>query len=224
MIISHKYRFIFLRTEKTAGTSLEVALAELCDQGDIATGINAELAKTRGLVTPWSKRLPISTGAFRKFFPRYFGFHTHATVAQAKALLPHRTFNSYYKFAVERNPWDRQISLYYHRARRSRLKPDFNRDMSSFVYRACHHTRVKNWDTYTIKDQIAVDEVLRFEDLAAGLERIAKRLGLPAIPQLGHQRSGFRPRTCYRDFYTPRTRKLIEDWYPKEIEAFRYEF
>lgn len=224
MIISHKHRFIFFRTEKTAGTSVEAALAKLCDQGDIATGIGAKLAKTQGLVTPWSKRLPISTGAFRKFFPKYFGLHTHATVAQVKALLPHRTFNSYYKFAVERNPWDRQISLYYHRATRNRLKPDFNRDMNSLMYRACHHTRLKNWEVYTIKDQIAVDEVLRFEDLAAGLERITKLLGLPAMPQLDNRRSGFRPRACYRDFYTPRTQKLIEDWYRKEIQAFGYEF
>ena len=225
MIISHEHRFIFFRTEKTAGTSIEYALAELCGPGDTATGIRADLAKRRGLVMPWSKSLPISTGAFRKFLPRYFGFHTHATAAQAKALLPRRTFDSYYKFAVERNPWDRQISLYFHRVKRhSQLKLDFNRDMNSSLYRACHHARLKNWEVYTIKDEIVVDEVLRFENLTAGLARVAELLALPEVPQLGNRRSGYRPNGGYRDFYTPPIQRLVGDWYFREIQAFGYEF
>ena len=222
MIISHEHRFIFFRTEKTAGTSIEAALVEFCGPGDTATGISKDLAKRRCLVTPWSKSLPISSGAFRRFLPRYFGFHTHATAAQVKALLPHRTFNSYFKFAVERNPWDRQVSLYFHRANPRKL--DFNRDMNSSLYRVCHHTRLRNWEVYTIKDEIVVDEVLRFEDLTAGLARIAALLALPEIPKLGHLRSGFRPHGCYRDFYTPPVQRLVRDWYFREIHTFGYEF
>ena len=31
MIISHQYKFIFLKTEKTAGTAIEAALSECAD-------------------------------------------------------------------------------------------------------------------------------------------------------------------------------------------------
>ena len=41
MIISHKHKFIFLKTRKTAGTSVQIALSGICDQDlDIITGSN----------------------------------------------------------------------------------------------------------------------------------------------------------------------------------------
>ena len=42
MIISHKYKYIFLKTNKTAGTSIEIALSKHCDHNDIITPISAE--------------------------------------------------------------------------------------------------------------------------------------------------------------------------------------
>ena len=39
MIISHKHRFIFIKTRKTAGTSIEIFLSQFCDKDDILTPI-----------------------------------------------------------------------------------------------------------------------------------------------------------------------------------------
>ena len=40
MIISHEHKFIFLKTRKTAGTSIELALSQLCGPNDIITPIS----------------------------------------------------------------------------------------------------------------------------------------------------------------------------------------
>src|SRR5262245_37657492 len=149
MIVSHRHRFIFLRTEKTAGSSIEYALARFCEPGDLVTGISRKVAGELGLSVPWSKHI-YYTGALRRQFPRYFGLHAHATVAQVKACLPKNIFASYFKFAVERNPWDRQVSGYFQRIQRYPWRtPDFNRDLSSRSYRALHYVRIRNWEVYS---------------------------------------------------------------------------
>ena len=42
MIISHKHQFIFIKTKKTAGTSIEIALSQFCGEKDIITTISEE--------------------------------------------------------------------------------------------------------------------------------------------------------------------------------------
>ena len=42
MILSHKYKYIFIKSFKTASTSLEIALSRFCDKEDIITPIKNE--------------------------------------------------------------------------------------------------------------------------------------------------------------------------------------
>jgi len=44
MIISHAHRFVFIKTRKTAGTSLEIARSRYCGARDVITAIDAEVA------------------------------------------------------------------------------------------------------------------------------------------------------------------------------------
>ena len=47
MIINHKYKFIFIKSFKTARTSLEIAVSKFCDNKDIITPIIEEDEKIR---------------------------------------------------------------------------------------------------------------------------------------------------------------------------------
>ena len=47
MILSHKYKYIFIKSFKTASTSLEIALSKYCGKEDVITPIINEDEKIR---------------------------------------------------------------------------------------------------------------------------------------------------------------------------------
>jgi hypothetical protein len=55
MIISHRHRFIFIKTRKTAGTSIEVYLSRFCGEEDVVTPLNppVEGHEPRNHLGPW---------------------------------------------------------------------------------------------------------------------------------------------------------------------------
>ena len=63
MIVSHKYKFIFLKTRKTVGTSIEIALSRFCGEQDIITPITPEDEKLRqelGIRRPQNFYIPFA--------------------------------------------------------------------------------------------------------------------------------------------------------------------
>ena len=70
MIISHKYKFIFIKTRKTAGTSMEIYLSQYCDDNDIVTPITLN---------------QVALGNKIKHEPRNFGdFEAHIGAGKVK--------------------------------------------------------------------------------------------------------------------------------------------
>ncbi|MEM1379097.1 MAG: sulfotransferase family 2 domain-containing protein [Pseudomonadota bacterium] len=215
MIVSHTHKFIFLRTEKTAGSSLSQALKDMGGPGDFA----ADMARPA-----WAKYSPVHHGALKRKLPSRFGLHVHATAAQARHVLGTEVFDSYFKFAVERNPWDRQVSLYMHRCWKTGRKPAFDRDIRSLIYRSTEHVRLQNWPVYAIGDRVVADFILRYETFDQDLETLWQKLAIAPLA-LPRKRSEYREeRPHYSTYYTDESRELVGRWYAREIAALGYSF
>ncbi len=140
MIISHRHRFIFLKTHKTAGTSLEIALSKFCGPEDIITPLQpADEALRRAL----GVRGPQHHGErplrlyFRKAWLRRLGsgrrppdYFNHISAAQLRPRIDPAIWAGYSKFAVSRNPWDAMFSRHYHSSRRRRTRPSMERSLA----------------------------------------------------------------------------------------------
>ena len=230
MIVSHEHKFIFLKTKKTAGTSIELALSALCGAGDIITPLTeideALREDKRGaqnwrLHGWWGSKRPLWKRRFLKFTAEDYGFYNHMPAEQAKALLnDDKAWRSYFKFAFDRNPWDRQVSFYHHRYRREAEPPPF----ANFIHKD-RRARINNYEIYAIDGTVSVDYVGRFESLEQDLKHALDQVGLTLDTALPRAKTTFRRNTTpYRDYYDGDTRAIVGDWYAREIELLDYEF
>ncbi|MGV1014645.1 MAG: sulfotransferase family 2 domain-containing protein [Methyloceanibacter sp.] len=230
MIVSHQHKFIFLKTKKTAGTSIELTLSRLCGPNDVITPLapidEAQRVGGRGAQN-W--RLHGWWRSPRSFWRRPwwslnaedYGFYNHMPAQQAKALLnDDGAWRSYFKFAFDRNPWDRQVSFYYHHYRHEAEMPTFN----DFIH-SDRRARLNNFDIYSIDGEIAVDFIGRYEMLREDLKHALEQVGLSLNGDLPLAKATFRRKERpYRDYYDGDTREIVGDWYRREIELLDYAF
>ncbi|MEL6321244.1 MAG: hypothetical protein AAFQ57_11420, partial [Cyanobacteria bacterium J06626_14] len=121
MIISHQYRFIFIKTKKTAGTSLEVFLSQQCDENDVFTPIfphvEPHIARNYSSlwnpIPEWIQSRGQGAKALIKSVMNRKRFYNHMPAQLVRNRISKKIWDSYYKFAVERNPWDKVMSHYH---------------------------------------------------------------------------------------------------------------
>jgi hypothetical protein len=230
MIISHEHKFIFLKTKKTAGTSIELALSQLCGPGDIIAPLTAvdEALRAGGrgaqnwrLHGWWQSPRPLFERRLFKFTAEDYGFYNHMPAVEAKALLnDDKIWRSYFKFAFDRNPWDRQVSAYHFRYRGKERPPSF-----PYFLDRDRRARLNNYEIYSIDGEPCVDFLGRFETLEEDFQRALSQLRLKFEHALPRAKSGIRQHNKhYRDYYDDRTREVVGGWYDREIKLLGYSF
>ena len=231
MIVSHKHKFIFLKTQKTAGTSIEIALSKFCGPDDIITPITpvdekkrSELGHRhsqnfRASIWDYDARDIYRTLRRRKMKRK---FYNHMSAKEVKELIGNDIWDNYYKFCFERNPWDRVISEYYWRYSEDKIRPT----ICEFIHSSdLLLLKKRGYWLYTIDGQISVDKIYRFENLAGALDEIKKILKLPEKPVLPHAKSGFRKdKRSYRDILRQSEQAKIGEIFSDEIRLLGYEF
>lgn len=224
MIVSHRHRFIFLKTMKTAGTSVELALSDSCGDDDIITPVTAADEVLRGRRGPQhylgdpALARPIRPDGRSEAIRDCGDCYNHMTAREVRDRVGARIWRDYFKWTIERNPWDRQVSWYYFTQRGlDRIAFDQHLQLSE--------ARLSNFDIYAIDDRVAVDFVCRFETLTADLTTALAAVGLVPPARWPRAKSTFRPAgDDYRRHYTAESTAQVAGWYAREIAQFDYQF
>lgn len=228
MIISHKHKFIFLKTGKTAGTSVEFALRALCGPDDIIAPIGDEEGIEMGLPPQNYTSAPQFLSRdwlywFRSRLKRRSAqkdFYNHIPGWRVRARVGEEIWNDYFKFCFERNPWDREVSFYFFRRGRSGRADNFADHLKTLKRK-----KLRNWEIYTDNNQLNVDFVGRYENLEQDLKLALQECGIDWTGELPRAKGKFRTdKRHYREFYNDQSRELIAKTYQREIEHFGYEF
>jgi hypothetical protein len=229
MILSHKHKFIFIKTAKTAGTSIEVFLSRHCGPEDIVTPIAPPVEghqprNYEGLINPIPEILERPGKLFlalRHAITSREKFYRHMPASLVQRRVSAEVWNSYFKFCVERSPWDKVLSHYHMHAARE------GGSLSLDEYLARGRFPI-NCFRYTDRSgsKIIVDRVLRYENLVAGLGEVFSQLNIPFDGTLGvAAKSEYRTdRRPYQQVFNEEQRRIVEKAFAKEIELHDYRF
>jgi len=162
VLVSHKYRFIFIKTVKTAGTSIEVDLSKMMGSGDIVTKI-----------------FPSEEGHVpRNYILNGIELYNHMPATEVRKLIGESIFNSYLKFCVEREPVDKCISHYSMRKNSS----FHNKNMADLTWNQYVENGSFPVDCRKYTDtsgNLVVDRILHYENLNMELRELMGELGVP---------------------------------------------
>jgi len=231
MIISHVHRFIFLKSQKCAGTSIELALSQICGPTDVITSVAADDEAMRLGLGQQNTTIP---SAYRPLGWRLrrllrlrtskagTAYYNHMPASAIRRAMDPGLFDAYRKVTSVRNPWDREVSLYFWHYRNSKHRPSFERFVRLPRYRPAR----KTFELYSINALIVADVVLRYERLEQDFAAFMATLGVDPAPQLPRAKANHRPGGSrnYQEFYCIDTRQIVARRYAREIEAFGYEF
>ena len=153
----------------------------------------------------------------------------HNNVAKAREVLGNKTFDSYFKFATVRNPWDKMVSAYeYERQAHPESfqkgaelygKESFEQYLRHMI--AAHPGWQRQLRWIGEDGGLALDAVMRFERLQKDFDDVCVYLHIPAR-KLPHSRTT--RRKYYPSYYNAETKKLLADHAAVDIEGFRYRF
>lgn len=211
---------------------MEIALSQLLGPDDIITPARPDLESQREqgvggqnyrLDHPdvpkrslWRRMI----GRPERYYHPTVGYYEHMPAWRVRRYIGEDIWNSYYKFAFERNPWDRQVSFYFYKTRGKDSPVTFDQFLKNKT-----KAYVGNYDIYAIDGEIAVDFVGLYENVNADFKKALKDIGIKDKINLPNANVSLKKdKRGYRQRFTDQTRDMMADWYASDISAFGYKF
>ena len=228
MILSHDWRFVFLKTRKTAGTSVEIALSRICGPLDVVTPISPvdqalryqdSGALPRNYLLGGTPAPPTHAPAkahfaqqMKSYQPRAQLFN-HITASQLRPLVGARVWQTYFRFTIERDPFERLESQYFWRMQFHDQPIAFSAWLRSDLPR-----NTRNAAVYFDGDTLEVDFVADHARLAEDIALVAKLMGWPDPGDLPRAKS--HTRRGRRIEWTAADRAFVEQTFATEVSLY----
>lgn len=211
VLVSFDKEFVFLKTRKTAGTTVEMCLepAYAPSRGPVKEKTKSRVTK-QGIVGSRLSGLRHPKWLFRNSNR----WRNHMPAEEVREAIGDDRFDRYTKITSVRNPFDRCVSLFHYR------NPDLVRGGADFaeIHAAFRDFILQvNWpgdvETTHVRGRFCVDRVIRFESLAEDIRAVAAEMGVQlqegAVP---HTKSTASARKAHAtaDYYDRETTEKVK--------------
>ena len=253
MLISPKYRFIFFKSKKCAGSSVEKALLQNCSSEALCAGSYNQLTGEIEYEERNNFYNDLNTGE------EVQRFHAHTDPGGFFCQIKNPyVYIDYKKITNVRNPWDLMVSYYWWTvadARRFKTSwTDTPEAQNLIINDTDSDSRKKmkflqwllnkgNYPTYRNEGEFVmagaasymsdfserfwmnkqIDYFIRFENLQDDLNFVCREIGMPT-QTLEKLKTKNRKDKRYKEYYTEESKEIISNAFARSIKKFNYEF
>ena len=213
MLVSHSNKFIFVKTKKTAGSTVESVIVDnfFDPDQDVCTGSKIDGTPRIGI----GPKLPNQPDG-------------HKPWNMIQDMVGRDTWSDYYTFTVERNPWEKAVSEYFWKTKREPQLKDVTFEYFVDNMLGSWYAAPIDWSLYADETGLQVDQVIQYSELANSLVTLFNdQFGLPMTKEMvtgTRKKSGYRKKH-YTEMYT--SQRLIDKvsvLFSKEIDHFNYQY
>lgn len=178
VLVSHQHRFIYLKTRKAAGTSLEMALEPFCmAPGHVPKHGSPERVTPEGIVGMRLEGMPERSTLDRLLGRNKVRWYNHMAARKVRRGLGRKDWDRYAKIAAVRNPFDRMVS-YFHWLRAGVDASDLPALRAAFRAFVLSEDWSDDVNVTHVDGAYVIDHAIRYENLKADLAALVNQLGL----------------------------------------------
>ena len=236
MIISHKFKFIFVHIPKCAGTSIRQEIESYFNKNGMNTiedlisfRVGYNDLPISGTSANWKKIHDYTKDQLRL----YGELNQHSRFIELESVFAREKINldEYFKFAFCRNPWDRKVSQYFFGRQQAEKGHEWAASNKNLQKPFKDFASVaENWGKFrdgqlewvlNKEGKLGLDFIGKSENLQQHFNYICERIGLPQM-ELPHSNKS--KHKHYTEYYDEEAKKLFAKNYLKDVEFFNYKF